>query len=476
MQMLRALRALICISIFGTTTFAICPTGEGVKLCADILFAFDTSCSVSDETKDGVKSFLDDFVGLFDSVGKPNLPVVNTDDPTFTQFGMLAYDLGARKIFGFGDQPTKDAVQGAIDEFDHAHVDCKTTTQDALIMAREEFFTSGAQDDRTPNILVLLTDGRTQPQKFIDDTELELEKFNMMNNTYLFVTVLPNKNNKTEFADTLEQLEMLAPSNNRFSYLEAESTKALAVEVRARISGFDPCPLCLGDVIIPPPCPREEPLDILLILDHSNSIGPEDLRELRRAMVELVNAFKGVGVGDLVKFSIMTYNFKAEILSYLNSTESSSLNGTLGILEEMSLEQAKDTRTDLTLELANAQIFTEAFGDRPNAANILVLATDGRTMKKKFQNNTLKAAAALKARKAHDSVDIFLLGLPAHRQKNLDVQNTEWNEIPSKPKATHFKEFGNFTEIIPYISQLQLSVCADQTEFERAYRAYADSR
>ncbi|CAH1779049.1 unnamed protein product [Owenia fusiformis] len=459
------LRVLISLGILGTISYAQqCDTSRAVKLCADIVFAFDTSCSVSDETKDGVKTFLDDFVGLFDSVGKPNLPAGDRD-PTFTQFGMLAYDLGARKIFGFGDQPSKDAVQGAIDEFDHAAADCKTTTQDALIMAREEFFTSGTQDDRTPNILVLLTDGRTQPQKFIDDTELELEKFNMMNNTYLFVVVLPNKNDKTEFADTLEQLEMLAPSNNRFSYLEAESTDALAADVRERIAGFDPCPQCVGD----DPCP-DTPLDILLVLDHSNSIGYDDLRELRRAMVELVETF--VGVGDLVKFALMTYNRKVETLLYFNSTESNSLDGTLKVLEEMSLKQGKDTRTDLTLELANGKIFTKAYGDRPEAANVLVLATDGRTMKKKFQKNTLRAAAALKAREPHKSVNIFLLGLPARRKKNIDVQIKEWNEIPSAPLEEHFKEFKQFSDIIPYIAQLQGQICDDQQVFEMAYSEF----
>ncbi|CAH1779051.1 unnamed protein product [Owenia fusiformis] len=457
------LTVLFSVTIFAhsVTYAAKCNAVDEAKLCADIVLAFDTSCSVSDATKDGAKVFMDDFVSLFNSVGKPNLPA-NSTDFTFTQFGLLAYDLEARKIFGFGDQPSKDFVQGKIDEFDHTPVTCKTGIHRALKMAKEEFFDSGTQDDRTPNILILLTDGRTQPKKFIPQVNKTMNVLLELNNTYVFVVVLPNKFDKDDENDTLKQLNMLAPEGNRFSYLNAESNLSLAKEVRQRIGGFDPCPVCVSDE--GQACIPETPLDILLIIDHSKSIKPDNLKVLQEAMIELVNAFEIVGdEAHGVKFSIITYNKKAEILLYFNSTEASSKEGTLGILKTMSLKQGKDTRTDLALQLANSKIFNAAFGDRLGAANIIILATDGKTMKKKFQKNTITAADELKSR--GESVDIFLLGLPTRRKKNLDVQIREWDSIPSKPVKDHFKKFEFFTDIEPYISQLKSFICEDQKRF-----------
>ncbi|CAH1779054.1 unnamed protein product [Owenia fusiformis] len=438
----------IVLAVFlGTTAVR----GQGARLCANIVFAFDTSCSISEETKEGAVEFMDDFVGLFDSIGDPS----TSSTGRFTQFGLLAFDINSRKVFGFGEAPSKDDVINTIqEEFDTSHVDCKTITNEAIDMAIEDFFESGDQDDKSPNVLVLLTDARTQPQKFRDETIVSINRLRAKNNTYVFLLQLPNANEKTDFEDTIEQVNVLAEPENIFQY--SEDTKQLAESVYGRMANIGEL-TCPGDEIT---C-DESPLDILLILDHSNSVKPENIIDVRDAMKALVNTFKNVGDGDTsVKFALLTYNNKVTPEMLFNDTASSTREGTLKAIEDQTMARRKNTRTDLALEFANSVVFTPEAGDRKFAYNMIVLVTDGRTMKAKYQKFTFRAANALKGRTGDDEVGIFLLGLPGARAKNLDVQRKEWNEIPSEPKETHFKEFDKFDELLPFIQELSQRVCA----------------
>ncbi|CAH1779053.1 unnamed protein product, partial [Owenia fusiformis] len=185
------------------------------------------------------------------------------------------------------------------------------------------------------------------------------------------------------------------------------------------------------------PCDENGPLDVLIILDHSNSIKPENIIDVRNAMGELVNEFDNVGDGDYsVKFALLTYNDKVKPEMLFNDTASSTREGTLAAINNQSMIRRKNTRTDLALEFADNVVFTPEAGDRDFAFNVLILVTDGRTMKAKYQKHTIRNAASIKARNGTKEVAIFLLGLPGGRAKNRDIQQQEWNEIPTAPKST----------------------------------------
>ncbi|CAH1779048.1 unnamed protein product [Owenia fusiformis] len=430
-------------------------------LCADIVFGFDTSCSINGSTKEEMKQFALEFVDRFsERIGMPD----SENKATFTQFGLLRFDISASKVFGFGEAPTSDEVEAEIDEFDYAEVDCKTITHLALELAKTDFFESDKVDTRTPNILILLTDGRTQPQKFIDEMNRARAELNI-NNTYVLVVQVPNKNDKTDEMLTTEQLLVLAPlDEDRFTYDSTVDIEVLADQVYERIGEIVPCPACVSEDV---PC-DEADLDVLVIIDHSNSIISSNLEIVRNNTKRLVNAFENVGDSrnpekGSVKFALISYNNRVNPILYFNSSGASTKEGTLEAIDNADLSQAKDTRTDLALKFADETIFNQDYGDRKEAQNVIVIFTDGRTMKAKFQNNTIKVAQKIKERMDgpnSTSVEIFLLGLPgANVEKNRVQREREWNLIPSQPLDKHFEEFKTFTEIEFFIAEVTRRIC-----------------
>ncbi|CAH1780602.1 unnamed protein product [Owenia fusiformis] len=194
-----------------------------ITVCADIVFALETSCSVDDETKALAKVFIYDFVTTFDSVKQQNVSNVAT------QFGLLAYDATSRIVFTFSDALSKLEILHKIEMFKMETTDCKTLTHNAINMARGDFFESAFNDRRTPDVLVVLTDGRTQPKKYIPETTDAIQKLRETVRT--IVIELPNKKGRELLPDTIEQLNTLAEAKDRFKLDKDSDIEDIATEV-----------------------------------------------------------------------------------------------------------------------------------------------------------------------------------------------------------------------------------------------------
>ncbi|CAH1790616.1 unnamed protein product, partial [Owenia fusiformis] len=338
------------------------------KFGANIVFAFDTSCSTSDDIKNGTKRFIEEFVRKFDLV-----PISDNKRPRDIKFGMLAFDQISRKVFGFGDGETQADVINATKNFDYAAVGCKTIFSKALKMLIEDFFESGEQDDHNSNVLILLTDGRTHPKKFIKKTMTSMKRLRTKSNAYVFLVQLPNKDGKTAFNDTKEQVNGLAEQDNIFQY--SSDSKSLAEIVYARLNftmqnlkHYPGSNEINGNSTIQ--CVQDVPLDVLIILDNSKSLKTDHRTVVRDAMKALVETFNDVGDGNKsVKFALLTYNDRVMSQMLFNETASSTKAATLGIIGNESMTLGKRRRTDLALEFANSVVFTPAAGDRPAAYN-----------------------------------------------------------------------------------------------------------
>ncbi|CAH1781174.1 unnamed protein product [Owenia fusiformis] len=193
------------------------------SICADIVFALETSCSVDDETKALAKVFIQDFVTMFDSVKQKNVSNVAT------QFGLLAYDATPRPVFTFDEALSKQEILQRIETFKMETTGCKTLTHNAINMASDDFFETTLNDRRTPDVLVVLTDGRTQPQKYIQKTTDAIQKLRETVRT--IVIELPNKKGRESLPETLEQLNTLAEVEDRFKLDDDSDIEDLATEV-----------------------------------------------------------------------------------------------------------------------------------------------------------------------------------------------------------------------------------------------------
>ncbi|CAH1796794.1 unnamed protein product [Owenia fusiformis] len=173
-----------------------------MKECGlDIVWAIDTSCSISMENKLKVRDFVKKMTTKFDIGTSPNK----------TLMAAVAYDKGTDHQFYLNDNTDKKSLRKAASKIDLRKKGCKTFTFDALREAREVYFTA-KHGDRPDviNILILITDGITFPWERQWET---IEQAELLRNTGAFILVinLPNEfglNNATEF-------EMIATPNSK---------------------------------------------------------------------------------------------------------------------------------------------------------------------------------------------------------------------------------------------------------------------
>ncbi|CAH1779914.1 unnamed protein product [Owenia fusiformis] len=431
--------------------------GQWGSICSDIVFGFQTSCRISDDIKDDMKDFLETLVRFLDRIGAPD-----SNNKRSTQIGLFAYDSASRKAFGFGDAVTQNDVINAIKDFEYGAEDCEMVTSKAIDMAREDFFETGKQDSRGPNVLFLLTDGQTQ-LKYINETKASISRLRAKNNTYVFILQLPWKSDTTGFGDMIDEIGILADEDNIFPYSEEMSAlNALARTVYDRFEMLSDNMMCPETEMIPSICDQDPSLDILIILEHSSKRIPINATFVRNAMRNLVvNGFPNVGeIEHCVKFALLTYNKKVTTEMLFNDTASSTLAGTLAAIDSASMMlRRKKSRIDLALEYANNVVFTPAWGDRPFAHNLVVLVTHGVTMEGKRWVNTIRAAKALKERSGMEAVEIFLLVLPGTRPMKLEDQQETWGAISSEPMDTHFKGFYDVKELPGFINELAHKIC-----------------
>lgn len=99
-------------------------------------------------------------------------------------------------------------------------------------------------------------------------------------------------------------------------------------------------------------------------------------------MKELVVAFNPSPEAD--HFGLITFNNKANLV--FNFTQYQTKNALLQKLDEEPIKLELKTRTDLALETARDELFTDSGGDRPDKPNIMIVLTDGKPThpKRKF--------------------------------------------------------------------------------------------
>lgn len=117
-------------------------------------------------------------------------------------------------------------------------------------------------------------------------------------------------------------------------------------------------------------------LDVGLIIDGSGSVGRQNFGKALQFLSDLVGHLsvspQGTHVGAVVYNSVATLKFN------LAKAEYHSLSKLQDAIKDLDYPGG-GTRTDLALQMAADSIFSSAGGDRADAANVLVILTDGKT-------------------------------------------------------------------------------------------------
>ncbi|CAH1779211.1 unnamed protein product [Owenia fusiformis] len=181
-----------------------------VPLCGiDMMIAVDISCSITPMDKLKVRSFLQRLAS--------SLPIGRSK----TQLGIVSFDAEVHDVLWLNTAIRSIRAIQAIHrmklEQKNRKKECGTATYDALTKIKEEYFTEDRGDRKNkPNVVLVVTDGKTVPPERAVDT-IEAARALKRAGALMFILALPNLRSmelgQGKFIGWNEWLKMTEPEN-----------------------------------------------------------------------------------------------------------------------------------------------------------------------------------------------------------------------------------------------------------------------
>lgn len=125
----------------------------------------------------------------------------------------------------------------------------------------------------------------------------------------------------------------------------------------------------------PSPCENQK-LDVCLIVDSSLSVGVQNFVRVKMFLIQFIHQFE-----PNTHFSIITFSKNPIVRCKFDDPKCQSTDATHDLVQEIPDKVSWGTYTDKALVAANDIVYTAENGDRADAANVVVVITDGKTMK-----------------------------------------------------------------------------------------------
>ena len=113
-----------------------------------------------------------------------------------------------------------------------------------------------------------------------------------------------------------------------------------------------------------------------LIVDSSKSVGVLNFVRVKTFLIQFIHQFE-----PDTHFSVITFARNPTVRCKFDSPQCQSPDATHRLISEIPDKVSWGTATDKALIAANQTVFAPANGERADAANIIMIVTDGRTMK-----------------------------------------------------------------------------------------------
>ncbi|KAJ1159471.1 hypothetical protein NDU88_012121 [Pleurodeles waltl] len=178
--------------------------------------------------------------------------------------------------------------------------------------------------------------------------------------------------------------------------------------------------------------------DVVLIVDGSGSIHPEDFSIMRTFLEALVRSFDVSR--DTVQFSLVQFSENVQIEVALNSSH--NINGLLHTLQSFP-QIGGGTWTGNALSFVRQRVLVKSMGARANVPRVMVLITDGES-----QDEVKAPALELQCL----GVEVFVVGVSG-------AMYTELVAIVSPPADTHVFIMNNFRDLQQILPELTESIC-----------------
>ncbi|XP_064601374.1 collagen alpha-4(VI) chain-like [Liolophura sinensis] len=396
---------------------------------ADIVILMDASSSIGPENYLVMKNFLRGVVQHFD-VGQDNVRV-----------GLITFNFGALVEFNLNQFSTKEEVLQAFDHVQGIHEG--TATHRALKYAREISFTAenGDRPD-IPNVAILLTDGQsTHPDKTA--TEQALLKAAGVRVFAIGIGWVDEAELRLIASDPVDKYFHYVKDFSGLDEILAEFQQTSCAEITRPIPTTPLPTTTLAPITTTKkPCPYAA--DVMILMDASSSIGPENFEKMRQFLLGVIGHFE-IGE-DRVRVGLIIYNHGARFEFYLNTYHTKE-----EVVSAFAPLQGTEvgTATHAALRIARETGFTSEHGDRPGIPNIAILITDGRST---HPDQTASEQALLKAA----GVRVFAIGIGWTDENELRL-------ISSDPDERYFHYVDNFDGLQEILGEFQDTSCNDIT-------------
>ncbi|CAH1786677.1 unnamed protein product [Owenia fusiformis] len=344
-----------CYAVNVSSLFGLDPTAPK-SLCMDLVFMVDTSCSVADEDFPKMQKFMTDMVDGIEELS-----------PLTTRIGVGMFDEGARVVIPIDEYTDKQQLKNAITSASFNDVGCRTNTDVALQMVREDpALLGGEKVEGRARIMVMITDGvpyykkrEKSEEQAIADT-ISQATLNKDDGITGIVVMVRNSNGQIIPEDKHYIFDAIA-SEPLNQHKFAIDDLAEGVKIVFKTLARHKCPYT---------CSKK--LDIVFALDRSNSISPENINKTKTFFKKLADSFT-LGP-DHACIAMISYNHDVYRHFKLDESNNANIDKLIGDVPE---NNDKFTETYRALKIARQDILGRS--SRADATKVTVVGTDGVT-------------------------------------------------------------------------------------------------
>ncbi|XP_015995750.2 collagen alpha-6(VI) chain isoform X2 [Rousettus aegyptiacus] len=345
--------------------FGVCSPHEECKRIEvlDVVFVIDSSGSIDENEYNIMKDFMIDLVKKAD-VGKNRV-----------RFGALKYADNPEVLFYLHDHDTKSEVISALR--DQRTIGGNTYTAKALDFSNHMFTEPQGSRLRqgVPQVLIVITDGESNDAGDLNATAKALRDQGIL----VLAVGIANAN--------LVELLAIAGSSDRYFFVETfGGLKGIFSNVSASV--------CNSSQV---GC-KTENVDLVFLMDGSNSIGPDDFKKMKAFLASVVQ-----------DFDVSDNRVQIGVAQFSDTYQEEFLLGTFTGKKEISfkIENIQQIFGFTCIGAALRKVghyFQADMGSRINAGvpQVLLVLTDGQS-----QDEVAQAAEDLR----HKGIDIYSVGI-----------------------------------------------------------------
>jgi uncharacterized protein YegL len=205
--------------------------------------------------------------------------------------------------------------------------------------------------------------------------------------------------------------------------------KNVLVSILFSLISFAACQTC-GQIV----------LDIVLVVDSSDSIGAANFTLAKSALVEMINQLNTIG-SRMIRMGVINYSSTVQTITILVDTDQDKA---LIIARVNNMAYLGGMRaTGDALKMTRQIFYSKPYEYTPR---VLVLFTDGGT---NAGANVITEADLLK----NQDVSIFTVGVGSQ------INHAELNAVSSKPVTTFKKFISNYKDLYAAINQITETAC-----------------